>query len=261
MSAGNDCCTPCPTVTTTNIPGTPGATGAAGADGEDGVNAFTFVDAPGFVVPAPGANVTVPTLDCSWMAVGQKVFITGAGTFEVVSRDGAGASCSLEYLEDYVGNTEEGSAIAEGAQVSPAGTQPTFLPSQSFYAVAGSQALTASNAQLLSAVVTLPTAGQYIISASVRLDFDSATTTINRTCFLKLRETTNGPADVANAVREVKTGLVTTATGTLTVATLPTVVYTAEAGDTIQLQGSISAVPYSGDVDVIEATILAHPIA
>lgn len=262
MSSGIDCCTPCPTVQVTNVPGAPGP---AGANGNDGINAFTFVGDPGFIVPAQGGTVTVPTLNCLWMAVGQNVEISGAGTFQVQSRASDGLSCSLLYLSDYTHNTHATDVITSGAQVSPAGTQPTFLPEQAFYAIGGTQNLTLSNVQLLSAVVTLPTAGKYMIQSSVRIDFNAATTMSSKTIFIKLRETTNGPADLANGIRELITGIVTGADWTLDVAPLPTIIYTATAGDTIQLQGSISsllnAAYESGNVRIVEASILATPIA
>lgn len=197
----------------------------------------------------------------SWMVVGQTLSLPGPAHFEVVSLVGT-TTLTAKFL-CYAGDIGPGETISSGAKVSPSGTQPDFslLPAQSFYAVGGSQALTASNVQLLSAVVTLPTSGSYLITSSVRVDFDDATTLASATVFLKLRETTNGPADVANAVREIATGVVTDALNTLEVAALPAVVYSGTAGDTIQLQGSISVVPYVGDVVVVEATILALPIA
>jgi len=256
MASGQDCCTPCPTVQTTNIPGTPGATGAAGAAGADGINAFTYTTAD-FATPACNANVSVLVAENSWMVVGQTLSLPGPAHFEVVAL-GAG-SVTLKFL-CYNGDISPAVTIVSGAKVSPSGTQPTLLPEQSFYAVAGAQSLTGSNAQLLSAVVTLPTTGSYLISASVRLDFVTATTLASATVFLKLRETTNGPADVANAVRELATGVVTSASYTFSVSPLPNVVYSGTAGDTIQLQGSISVVPYVGNVKAVEATILALPI-
>lgn len=262
MAASQDCCTPCAsTVPPVNIPGSAGATGPAGADGTDGINAFTFVADPGFVVPALGANVTVPTVDATWMAVGQNVYITGAGYFQVVSVGVNGTSASLEYLDGYAGNTNSGATISAGAQISPGGTQPTLLPLQTFYAVSGSQALTETNTMLLSATVTLPTTGSYILSSNVRLDFSAATTAASLTAFLKLRRTNNTPADIANAVREAATGIVTDAENTFTIAMLPDVLYAATAGDTLQLQGSLSGLPYAGDIIAVEASIVAQPIA
>lgn len=266
MSLGVGCCTPgCTTeIPAVNIPGSAGPAGPAGADGSDGINAFTFTTS-NFIVPPIGSNVTVPVAENSWMVVGQPLSLPGPAHFEVVSLSGT-TSVTLQFL-GYSGDVSPGSTITTGSKVSPSGTQPDFslLPAQSFYAVGGSQALTASNAQLLSAMVTLPSNGDYLISASVRLDFDEATTMTNKTVFLKLRETTNGPADVSNAVRELATGIVTADNSTFSIATIPNVVYSGSAGDTIQLQGSLSATltdPYeSGDVIAVEATIQALPIA
>lgn len=267
MSAPQDCCNPCSTqvLPPVNIPGTPGPAGPPGTNGTDGINAFTFVTAPGFLVPALGANVTVPTANSLWETVGQNVEVEGAGTFQVVSKSLDGLSTVLKYLDGYVHNTNTGNSIPAGAQISPSGTQPSFLPGQSFYAVGGSQNLTASAAQLLSSQVTLPANGKYLISSSVRVDFESATTLANKNVSLKLRETTNGPADLANAVRSLELGIVTNADETIDVPPLPSVIYTGATGDTIQMFGNLDVTltnPYeSGNVQIVEVTILAIPIA
>lgn len=266
MSLGVGCCTPgCNTVVPeVNIPGSAGPAGPAGADGSDGINAFTFTTS-NFIVPPVNANVTVPVAENSWMVVGQTLSAPGPTHFEVVALSGT-TSVTLKFL-GYSGDVAPGSTVTSGSKISPSGTEPDFtlLPAQSFYAVGGSQALTASNSQLLSAVVTLPSNGTYLISASVRLDFSGATTLTSKTVFLKLRETTNGPADVSNAVRELATGIVTDDNSTFAVPSIPTVVYSGSAGDTIQLQGSLSALlndPYeTGDVVAVEAEIVALPIA
>lgn len=256
MASGQECCAPCPTVQTVNVPGAPGADGQAGNDGADGINSFTTSTA-NFVVPNVGDQVTVLVADSSWMTTGQPVFVEGAGAFQVVSKPGT-SSVVLEYL-DYAGNTHTGETIATGAQISPSGTQPdvTLLPAINDYHVAGSQALTNSSVALLSTTVTLTTPGTYLLTASARLDFDNATTVANQTVTLKLRETNNGPADVADAVRGIATGVVTTQTHTLAATDLPQVTYTAAAGDVIELFGLIDSVPYIGDVNVVETSILA----
>lgn len=140
-----------------------------------------------------------------------------------------------------------------------------MLPEQSFYAVGGSQAFTTSNLQLLTAQVTLPADSSYILFSGVRVDFLDATTMADITVFLKLRRSNNGPADVTNAVRELNTGIVTSATNTLCATSLPVVIYAGTAGDIIQLQGSVSELPTdevygSGDIIAVEAWILALPI-
>jgi hypothetical protein len=170
MSIPIQCCAPCPTVEVTNIPGPEGANGA---DGAPGVNAFTLTTAD-FTVPAIGDSVTIQVANSSWMAVGQNVFVEGAGTFSVTSKPGA-QSATLQYL-DYAGNTHGGETVSAGAEVSPAGTQPavTLLPAVTNYNVAGSQVLTNSAVQLLSSSVALA-AKTYLLLATFRLDYEVAT--------------------------------------------------------------------------------------
>lgn len=254
MAGLTDCCSPCPSVQTVNIPGTPGAQGDAGADGTDGVNAFTLTTAD-FVVPSIGNTVTVLVADSTWATVGQNVFVQGAGYFSVSSKPGSG-SMVLEYL-DYNGNTHTGDTISTGAQISPGGTQPVSATPITSYALAGAQVLTATPAQALSISVTLPTSGTYILLAHIRVDFSNATTLSSQTVTAKLRRTNGTPGDLSDAIVNMATGVVTTATATMEVAPLPAIAYTATAGDIVQLYASIDAVPYVGDVIAVEASILA----
>jgi hypothetical protein len=255
MSVPIQCCNPCPTVEVTNIPGAEGADGAPGAAG---INAFTITTSD-FVVPNIGDPVTVQVGNSSWAAVGQNVFIAGAGTFSVTSKLGTG-SMTLTYL-DYAGNTHAGETITAGAQVSPAGTQPTvtLLPAISSYQLAGSQVLTNSSVQLLGASVVLA-AKTYLILATFRLDYEVATFASIEAIALKLRETANGPADIANAVVNLQTPTVTAKTGTFIEGAFPAVTYTASNGDTLEMFGSIAATPYSGSMQVIELSIVAIPL-
>ena len=110
---------------------------------------------------------------------------------------------------------------------------------------------------MLTASVTLATAGSYLIFASVRLDFNVATFNSPESATLKLRETANGPADLANAVRVLNTGSPTAESETFFAGEIPPVIYAAQAGDVIQIFGSLSDTPYTGSVDAIEASILA----
>lgn len=255
MSVPAQCCNPCPTVETVNVPG---PEGDSGADGSAGVNAFTLTTAD-FTVPNIGDSVTVQVGNSSWMVVGQNVFVEGAGTFSVASKPGA-QSVTLEYL-DSQGNTHVGESISAGAQVSPGGTQPevTLLPAIPDYELAGSQVLTDSSLQLLSSSVTLA-AKTYLLLATFRLDYDVATFNSEEAIELKLRETTNGPADIANAIVNLLTPLTTTKTGTFIQGAFPPVTYAAAAGDTIEMFGSIAATPYSGSIQVIELSIVAIPL-
>lgn len=255
MSIPVTCCNPTPVSQTVNIPGPEGENGN---DGAAGLNAFSITTAD-FDVPNVGDNVTVLVGDSSWATVGQNVFIQGAGTFSVVSKPGA-ASMTLEYL-NYAGNTHSGETISSGAGVSPAGTQPsvTLLPAVSQYALAGSQSLSNSDVQLLSSSVALATKS-YLLMATFRLDFNAATFASNQVVGLKLRETTNGPADIANAVVNLKVPEVTAESGTFIEGAFPPVVYSAQNGDTIEMFGTIDNTPYSGALQVVELSIVAIPL-
>lgn len=252
MSTPVDCCNPCQTVPPVNIPGTPGAQGPAGADG---INAFTLTTAD-FVVPAIGGSVTVLVANSSWATIGQNVFIQGAGTFIVTAKPGTG-SMTLTYL-NYQENTNTGNTVSTGAEVSPGGLQPTLtlLPAVTTYGLGGSQVLNLVSSQLLGLSIVLGT-GTYLIFATCRVDFVSATTVASLTLALKLRETANGPADIANAKVNAATGIVSNAQNTLFDGSVPPVVYSATAGDTIKLFGSLNGTPYTGNIEAIEASLVA----
>lgn len=255
MSVPLQCCNPCPTSETVNIPGPEGADGAPGAAG---INAYTITTAD-FDVPNVGDSVTVQVGNSSWAVVGQNVFVAGAGIFEVTAKPGSG-SMTLEYL-NYAQNTHSGETVSAGAGVSPAGTQPTvtLLPALSSYQVGGSQVLTDSSSQLLGASITLA-AKTYLLLATFRLDYEVATFSSLEEIALKLRETTNGPADIANAVVNLQTPVVTAKTGTFIEGAFPPVTYAAADGDTIQMFGSIADTPYSGSMQAVELSIVAIPI-
>lgn len=257
MSIPSDCCNPCVTTPPVNIPGVAGIDGAPGAAGAPGQNAYTIVTAPGFNVPALNANVAVPVANALWMIPGQNVIVAGPANFQVVSINNA-LSVNLKFL-GYTGDVVPGTAIAAGAGISPAGLQGpnfTLLPAITSYALAGSQALTNSFAQMLSNQLTL-TAGTYLLMATARLDFVGATFAASENVELKLRETTNGPADIANAVVNLATGSPTLITATFAAVALPPVTYAAATGDTIELYGTVAAAPGAGDLEVIEVGLIA----
>lgn len=255
MSMPVQCCSPCPTVEVTEIPG---PEGAAGDPGAAGINAFTITTAD-FNVPNIGDSVTLQVGNSSWAVVGQNVFVAGAGTFEVTAKPGNG-SMTVQYL-DYAGNTHSGETVAAGAQISPSGTQPavTLLPAITNYQVGGSQVLTNSSLQLLGASIVLA-AKTYLLMATFRLDLDVATFAAPEAVELKLRETANGPADIANAIVNLSAPNVTARSGTFVQGNFPPVTYVAAAGDTIEMFGSIAAPPYSGSLQAIELSIVAIPL-
>lgn len=258
MSIPSDCCSPCITIPPVNIPGIPGTDGAAGAAGANGLNAYTIVSDPGFIVPAKNSNVAVPVQNAVWMIPGQNVIVAGPANFQVVSINNA-LSVNLKFL-DYTGDVAPGTAIAAGAGVSPSGLQGpdfTLLPAITSYDLAGTQALTNSSVQITGAGSLTLTAGTYLLMAAARLDFVAATFAASQPVELKLRETTNGPADIANSVVNLDTGSPTTITATFATVALPPVIYAAATGDTIEMYGTVGAAPAAGNLEVIETSLVA----
>lgn len=93
---------------------------AVATDGDDGQNAFTTTTAD-FTVPAIGDTVAIAVANSQWAAIGQNVFVEGAGYFEVTAKSDS-THMTIEYL-DVGGNTNAGNNIVSGAEVSPAGPQ------------------------------------------------------------------------------------------------------------------------------------------
>lgn len=120
MSCNTDC------TTLVSIPGTRGRVGEDGTDGANGLSAFTLTTA-NFTMPAELANVTVSVQSSSQFAVGMLVFISTAGTFQVVSAP-TSTSIQLTNLEDtanglYAENATPGAVIASGQTLTPTGKQ------------------------------------------------------------------------------------------------------------------------------------------
>lgn len=142
LPEADGCCQPCESVPTTQVPGPAGKTayevavlnGFVGTEaewltsleGEDGENAFTLT-ALDFTMPAELANVIVNVVSTDWMAIGQPLFVQGAGFFEVVSI-GSPTDVTLKNLEDaatdaYLDNVAPGTNISAAMKVSPGGWQ------------------------------------------------------------------------------------------------------------------------------------------
>lgn len=250
------CCTPCPQPTLVNVPGIAGANGTAGTPGTNGINAFTLTTS-NFTVPSIGNTVTVNVGVSSWAVVGQNVFISGPSNWQVTAVPTA-SSITVKFL-GYTGDVVPTTVIGAGAGVTPSGlqgTNQTLLPAVSSYVTGGSQALTNSSVQLLTNSVTL-TQGSWLLIARLRIDYVGTTFAGNQTITIKLREVTNGPADVANTIVSLATGTPTTITQTFAATTFPAVVYSAAANDKIEIFGTVSAAPGAGSVNAVEGSILA----
>lgn len=120
MSAANDCSCACPDPTVVEVPG---STGAAGAAGATGLSSYTTLTAQ-FTVPLHGQNDTADVESSEQFAIGQAVYLEGAGTFEVISKPSS-TQIELQYY-DFPANTGEGLVIVIGSQLSASGS-PSFL--------------------------------------------------------------------------------------------------------------------------------------
>lgn len=118
----DQCCTPCDDVPVVNIPGATGNDGSDGTDGAAGENAYTYTLAD-FTVPDPAVNpqVQVNVNSNRWCAVGQVLFIVGAGYYRVVSKS-TNMIFILENL-NYTGNAVPGTVIVTGSAVTAGGLQ------------------------------------------------------------------------------------------------------------------------------------------
>ena len=105
--------------TTQLVPGAQGPAGTNGTNGTDGENAWTLTTAA-FTQPASAADVTVSVESSTWMAVGQYVYVTGAG-FMTVQSLGSITTATLRNTGDSV-NAAAGTVIAGSSKVSPAGS-------------------------------------------------------------------------------------------------------------------------------------------
>lgn len=136
LADANNCCTPCESPLTVQVPGPQGVAGADGADGVDGVSPFTTFTAL-FTIPAELGSAVATVADTSWMVIGQKVYgsrVDGSihAFFEVTAIGGA-TSVTLKNLEDaatsaYTENSPPASTLTIGSLLIPAGIQgPTGL--------------------------------------------------------------------------------------------------------------------------------------
>ncbi len=263
-----DCCTPCATPETVNIPGVPGADGAPGTDGTNGVSAFTTTTDDFVIPPADGTTpVTVEVADTSWMAVGEPLFIPG-GLFFLVSAIVDSTHVQVVYPA-WEANVNAGNTITTGAIVTPSGWQPaaTPLPTTDPIAKYGSgTAHTITGASFAAVIfgtsgaqeITLTTAGTWLIMARARVDYVAATFAAVRIVSFKLRRTNNTAGDVTNTPCAFKTQIITTLTFTAPGANFSPVAYvTANVNDVLQMQVAIDTDPTAGSIQIVEADLVA----
>lgn len=265
----SDCCTQCPTETTTNIPGIPGENGQDGNPGEAGASAWTLTLDSFEVPPSDGATaVTVEVADTSWMTASEPLYIPGVD-FALVAAVIDSTHVSI-VVPDWESNVNAGNTIAAGVMVVPSGWQPaaTALPTTDPVTKYGSgTAHTITGASFAAVVfgtsgtqeVTLTTAGTWLLQARARVDFVGATFAAVRTVSFKSRRTNNTAGDVTNSATAFKTPLsVAALTYTALDVVFPPVTYaTANVDDILQMQVAIDTDPGAGSVQIVEADIVA----
>ena len=94
--------------------------------------------------------------------------------------------------------------------------------------------------------------------ARARIDFNGLGVTDGRTVTIKLRRTNNTAADLGNGSVGFKCPVNTTGTGTATIVDLPPIIYvTTNSDDILQIYGSVSVVDNAGNLQAVEASIVA----
>jgi len=251
-------CVPCCTTPqTTNIPGTEGL---PGLNGNPGINAFTATTAD-FVIPAINSTVTALVLSSVWMAIGELLFVsdgTKQGTFQVTALPTA-TSVTLKFL-GYPLDSNPGDTIASAAIVTPTGQKFTPTSPQTVYGSGTVYEMTAAPAQLAMGTnpptLTLPDTRTYLLMALANIKFLSVTWAANHTADIHLRRTNNTAADLVPSLT-LTTPIITTITDEYGEFATPPIIYTpAQAGDIIQLWGSLSAQAdnYSAGVHAVQVT-------
>ena len=108
---------PSSTIATLRMVVSAGIKGDDGDPGLDGQSAYTTTTA-GYTQPIVGDGVAVSVVNSEWMAVGQNVFISGGGSYEVES---ISSTTSISLINLYSSNTSPGSAVATSQSVVASG--------------------------------------------------------------------------------------------------------------------------------------------
>lgn len=108
--------------------------------------------------------------------------------------------------------------------------------------------------------ITIDRAGMYLIGGSVNLLLNGATFAAVRTNAFTLQRTNNTPGAIGTTIRTVD-AIVTTATGSAGVVTIPPFIYTtANTNDVVSIYGNVSTAPSAGSLDVVSANLTVIPL-
>ena len=121
LNQNTDCCETTCSTSSTNVAGATGAAGAAGSNGTNGSSAYTTTTAS-FTMPAVSSTVVVAVSDSGWMSVGQALYVSGGGYFEVTVVTSA-ISITVRNLYAVPTNAAVGATVAGSSTVSAAGVK------------------------------------------------------------------------------------------------------------------------------------------
>jgi len=271
MSATTPCVPCCTTPQTVQVPGTIGNDGDPGVDGSNGFNAYTTVSIANTVPASVGSTVLLDVVNSSWMVVGQPIYVEGGSNY-VVTAIPSSTQVTLQW-KGFEDDAAALSAIALGAGVSPGGSQAVTTHTRLTVYASGDPYPMKVTSELLDFGGTDPSlvlneAGTWLIFPRARIDYFNATyaaaTYLDEvpTFTLVLRETLNTNLNLDDSSTTFQMRDVTTAYFTAQTTNLPGVVYkTTSTTDRIQLWGSVSALPSTGQIWAVEADIVALKIS
>lgn len=148
--------------------GPQGLAGTNGTNGTNGINAFTTVSGSSYVQPAVNGSVSFNVANNAWIAVGQAIFVSDGGYYEVSSV--SGSSSVTAYLRS-VGSVAPGGSVAVGKKVSPAAVATYAAPLSSLTVngtsiLDGAVLINQSNANRDVVVEGLTDTGLFVCDAS-----------------------------------------------------------------------------------------------
>ena len=153
--------------------------------------------------------------------------------------------------------TTNGSATNWATLPAAAGTN-----NASGYSSGTQYALTTTSAKVdfgtTDPVITIPTAGTYLIFSNLTIDYSGVTTLATAACNFKLRRTNNTPADIPSAATAFNVPVLTLLTATGGDSDMPPIIYTtSNNNDIIELWGSRGNNVSAGSINISQANVVA----
>lgn len=228
--------------------------------GKQGINAFTTLTAQ-ITIPSVGSTVTAPVGNSQWMALGQKIVISGPATFQVASAPVSPYTSVVLTFLGYIGDLAQANTLPNGSTVSPAGVQPQIPVIYSAASTTPYPITTTPTSVGIS--LTVATTGTYRLTARVNMQYDAAYEGFNgaNALTLTLNRTNNTPAQLGSSVvYPSPTQTPHTIVETFLVVTFEVPAYTtATTTDALTIQASFANALAAGNINVTEMSIIAMP--